>query len=346
MLVIQSAAGGSYTTYADGTGVAYETGWVTIDNPDPAAGELSTVRQGIAKGGAQFRRLEGAWWGNDRCYVVSTSGGPKGQGQVFEYDPAGERMRVLFASPDASVLNNPDNISVSPRGGIMLCEDGSDSEYLHGLTTDGEIFPFALNQVVIPAGGVPGKKVAPGNYTGSEWCGSTFEPKNGNWLFANAQTPGITFAITGPWALTQADNGFQATGVPYAVSPIPAREGGPDPAVFVGVQGFMISSFSEQKDLATSFVLDFMSQETTQLALFEAGGRPPALTSAFEQVRDDPDIAGFGESGAAGIPLPAIPEMSNVWTSLGLAEVNVLRGSNPAQEFRAAAEAIRGEIGG
>jgi hypothetical protein len=22
----------------------------------------------------------------------------------------------------------------------------------------------------------------------------------GNWLFANLQTPGITFAITGPWA--------------------------------------------------------------------------------------------------------------------------------------------------
>ena len=54
--------------------------------------------------------------------------------------------------------------------------------------------------------------------------------------------------------------------------------------MFVGVQGFMISSFSEQKDLAKSFVLDFMSQEPTQLALFEAGGRPPALTSAFDQV--------------------------------------------------------------
>jgi secreted PhoX family phosphatase len=29
--------------------------------------------------------------------------------------------------------------------------------------------------------------------------GATFEPKNGNWLFVNIQTPGITFAITGPW---------------------------------------------------------------------------------------------------------------------------------------------------
>jgi secreted PhoX family phosphatase len=38
-----------------------------------------------------------------------------------------------------------------------------------------------------------------GDFTGSEWAGATFEPKNGNWLFVNIQTPGITFAITGPW---------------------------------------------------------------------------------------------------------------------------------------------------
>ena len=82
----------------------------------------------------------------------------------------------------------------------------------------------------------------------------------------------------------------------------PAREGGEPPAVFVGVQGFMISSFSEQKDLATSFVLDYMSQEASQLALFEAGGRPPTLTSAYEQVSSDPDIAGFGEAGSCGDP--------------------------------------------
>ena len=161
--------------------------------------------------------------------------------------------------------------------------------------------------------------------------------------FGSGKAP---FAITGPWAISQEDNGFEATGVPYAVSPIPARTGGPVPQVFVGVQGFMISSFSEQKDLAKSFVLDFMSQEQTQLALFEAGGRPPALTSAFEQVKTDPDVAGFGESGAAGIPQPAIPQMSSVWTALGNAEVNVLRGADPTAEFTAAAEAVRAEIGG
>ena len=70
---------------------------------------------------------------------------------------------------------------------------------MHGLTPTGEVFPFAQNTVVLPEDGLAGSTVRAGSYTGSEWCGSTFEPKNGNWFFANAQTPGITFAITGPW---------------------------------------------------------------------------------------------------------------------------------------------------
>ena len=99
------------------------------------------------KGGARFGRLEGAWYGNGRIYFVSTSGGNVGQGQIFEFDPLNERMRLLFESPSADVLNAPDNICVSPRGGLVLCEDGGGTEYLHGLTTDGEIFRFAQNNV-------------------------------------------------------------------------------------------------------------------------------------------------------------------------------------------------------
>ena len=74
MLVVQTAAGGSYSTYTDGTGTEYRTSWVTIPDPDYAPGETRPAEQGQALGAAVFRRLEGAWYGNDRVYVVSTSG--------------------------------------------------------------------------------------------------------------------------------------------------------------------------------------------------------------------------------------------------------------------------------
>lgn len=170
-------------TYGDPTGTAYgRVTWVDIDEPDPAPGATSTVQQGIAKGGASISRGEGIWYGNGVLYVVSTNGGPARQGQIFELDPRTDRLRVLFASPDATTLNAPDNITVSPRGGIVLCEDGSGQEFLHGLTPDGEIFPFAENLL-----------------NTSEWAGATFTPVLGDWLFASLQSPGITIGITGPW---------------------------------------------------------------------------------------------------------------------------------------------------
>jgi arabinogalactan oligomer / maltooligosaccharide transport system substrate-binding protein len=152
------------------------------------------------------------------------------------------------------------------------------------------------------------------------------------------------FAITGPWAVAQDDTGFQATGVPYAVSPIPAIDGG-TPAPFVGVQGFMVSAFAENALLAQTFVVDFLGTEEAQLALFEAGGRPPALTAAFDQISDDPDIQGFGESGANGVPLPAIPEMGSVWSAWGDAYNLIYEGQgDPRENFTNAAEQVRSLI--
>jgi secreted PhoX family phosphatase len=181
-------------SYANGT--TFDVEWVPIatpDNPAPIAGNFVWL-QGRAQGAATFGRLEGAWYGNDaKIYVVSTSGGI-GQGQIWEYDPAAETIRLLFESPGPAVLNAPDNITVSPRGGLVLCEDGNGEEFMHGLTVDGEIFAFAKNNVVLNGE----RNGFVGDFRGSEWAGACYSP-DGKWLFANIQSPGISFAITGPW---------------------------------------------------------------------------------------------------------------------------------------------------
>ncbi|QYG95153.1 DUF839 domain-containing protein [Iamia sp. SCSIO 61187] len=181
------------------TGTSATARWVTVDQPDWGPGEASCWQQASAKGAARIVRGEGAWFGNGVIYVISTSGGPAGQGQVFAYDPAASTFTCVLASPSADVLNAPDNVTVSPRGGLVLCEDGSGREYLHGLTPDGDIFPFAENNAVLTPELRDAKGYGSTDYTGSEWAGATFEPKSGNWLFVCLQSPGITFAITGPW---------------------------------------------------------------------------------------------------------------------------------------------------
>jgi secreted PhoX family phosphatase len=173
--------------------------WVTVDNPDWGPGQLTTWQQVQAKVAARISRGEGAWYGNGVVYVVSTNGGPVSQGQVFALDTVAGTFTAVYASTDANVLNAPDNICVSPRGGLVLCEDGSGLEFMHGLTPDGEIFRLAQNNAVLPSELAAARGYSRTDFSDSEWAGATFEPKNGNWLFASLQSPGITFAITGPW---------------------------------------------------------------------------------------------------------------------------------------------------
>ena len=181
---------------AQKTGVWRPVSWVPIDDPDPAgAGPQSVYAQGRLAGGAEFRRLEGMWYGDGRIYIVSTSGGDAGMGQVWEYDPSGERLRLLFESPDPGVLKLPDNLCVSPHGGLMLCEDNLEENFVRWLAPDGRIFPFARNNVVVTGE----RNGIVGDFRAREFAGATYSP-DGRWFFVNAQMPGVTFAITGPWA--------------------------------------------------------------------------------------------------------------------------------------------------
>ena len=168
---------------------------VPIDEPDPTGIAVDSIfRQGSENGGATFARLEGTWYGNGRIYIVSTSGGELEAGQVWEYDPTNEQLRLIYESPSADILDMPDNLCVSPRGGLILCEDGPTDTFIRGLTTDGTIFPFAKNNVVLNGE----KNGFEGDFRHREFAGATFSA-DGRWLFFNAQTPGITFGVTGPW---------------------------------------------------------------------------------------------------------------------------------------------------
>ncbi|MEZ6147414.1 MAG: DUF839 domain-containing protein [Planctomycetaceae bacterium] len=184
-------------------GQKFDVQWVDIDDPERADSpgthdHQGVYRQGVQGGGSTFARLEGAWYGNKRIYVTATSGGDAERGQVWEYNPQEEVLTLKFESPGMDVLDMPDNMCVSPRGGIVLCEDGDIvPQRLHGLTADGRLFTLAANNIDFRNGGAP-YGIPAKDYRAEEWAGATFS-FDGKWLFVNIQTPGVTFAITGPW---------------------------------------------------------------------------------------------------------------------------------------------------
>jgi len=169
--------------------------WVSIDTPDSDSPSLPSgfvFNQGLEKGAAQFARLEGCWYGDESIYFNATAGGNAGAGQVWQYHIARQELQLIFESPSPQVLNSPDNICLSPRGGILICEDGVGTNYVRGLTRDGAVFDLVRN-----------------NINAIEWAGACFSPQ-GRTLFVNIQGnthpledsnehKGMTFAIWGPW---------------------------------------------------------------------------------------------------------------------------------------------------
>lgn len=196
-------------------GDAFDVHWVPIPEPDrlPAERHLLGFRgpsgpfaQGRERGGARFNRLEGCWHHEGVLYFVDTSGGPARRGAVWAYRPPDDeahgrgRLTAIFVAGDAEAADHPDNVTVSSRGGIVLCEDSGSPEgtRLLGLTRDGRSYELARNNVLIDRR-IRGKRaIRPGDYRSREFTGACFDPK-GRILFVNVQVPGITFAIAGPW---------------------------------------------------------------------------------------------------------------------------------------------------
>ena len=208
-------------------GEAFDVEWVPIEDPDAdpeilnsygkgfenlmGQGRSGPFLQGAAQGGATFSRGEGIWEYDGRIYWIDTAGGPANTGNVWLYDPKIERLACIFASKSEEHADAIDNICLSPTSGlIVLCEDGGGVHDENGALQIGcrllvskqpgnEVVPFAENNLDLSAG-VPDRPTIEANdYRGSEWAGATFS-KDGKTLYANIQSPGITFAIEGPWA--------------------------------------------------------------------------------------------------------------------------------------------------
>jgi hypothetical protein len=177
--------------------------WIDIADPDPsnATSDPSAVyKQGIPGGAALFQRLEGCWYGDGSIFFNATSGGDAGSGQVWQYRPVPGRGRngksaghliLVFESPGDDVLESPDNICVSPRGGLVLCEDGGGIQYIRGVTQRGAVFDFVGQSEPM-----------------AEFAGACFSP-GGQILFFNIQGStsstgtafGATYGMWGPWRL-------------------------------------------------------------------------------------------------------------------------------------------------
>lgn len=173
--------------------------WIDLEGVDSAGADLRF--RGQAAGAAFVGRGEGVFLSRDGLYIAATSSGPTQHGQILRYVPSPDEGQPgetdapgyiqLFAEPvDGRALDYPDNLTVAPWGHILACEDRYSKDlknHLRGITAQGQAYTI-------------GRNVHPDN---AELAGVCFSP-DGSTLFVNIYWPGITLAITGPWAAFRA----------------------------------------------------------------------------------------------------------------------------------------------
>lgn len=173
-------------------GTTYRAEWVEV--PDRDAAKKSVRRQFADDEVTRGRKLEGMWWGDDGAYVVSSYARPEDDGsaqrhdgQVWFLDPrAGTlTLELLFGATENQDADpdGPDNITVSPFGGVIIAENGEGQVHLLGATPSGEVYFLARSE---------------DEDDDEEFCGPVFSPDK-RVLFANLQGPGYVFAIRGPF---------------------------------------------------------------------------------------------------------------------------------------------------
>jgi len=169
---------------------AYEATWIDLENPDVPTNDLRL--RGAEKGAAVFARGEGICYADGEIIMAATIGGPERLGQLFAYTPstaegtgaeekAPGHIRLLAESTSDSILRHADNITMSPWGDLVVCEDTATHCGLVGVTPTGQQYALADNA-----------------HTSSELAGICFAP-DGKTMFTNIQERGMTLAITGPW---------------------------------------------------------------------------------------------------------------------------------------------------
>ena len=169
------------------TGERIAVAWMDIEDTFPP--RTTCASRALRPSGSVARRACGT--ATARFISRAPMAAPSRRARSGAY-PAASRGRLRKGKPgelelsvesrDAGLIDNADNITVSPWGDLIICEDGSGEQFLVGVTPEGGIYKFGRNATA----------------RNSEFAGATFSP-DGSTLFVNIQADGITLAITGPW---------------------------------------------------------------------------------------------------------------------------------------------------
>ncbi|MDY6894868.1 MAG: maltose ABC transporter substrate-binding protein [Thermotogota bacterium] len=142
--------------------------------------------------------------------------------------------------------------------------------------------------------------------------------------------------INGPWAV----KAYLDAGINFGVLPLTKMELEPGKTMkpFVGVQGMMINSRSENKAFAMEFIINYLATAEGIYEFYIADPRLPARNDVSQIIEEQGGpvpadiVAAFTESAAGGEPMPNIPAMQSVWQPMSDALNNIINGTQTPED--------------
>lgn len=152
----------------------------------------------------------------------------------------------------------------------------------------------------------------------------------------------VAAIINGPWAFAE----YKKAGVNYGIAPLPKLSNGKYPQTFIGVKGYYISAFSENKEAAKKFIL-WLTNKENAWKHYEMNSIIPTHKEvmAMEEFKTNKDFLAFATQASRGVPMPNVPEMGQVWDPMGSALTYILNGeASPEMALEMTVEAIAENI--
>jgi len=154
-----------------------------------------------------------------------------------------------------------------------------------------------------------------------------------NELFTSGKTAAV---INGPWGAS----GYDDAGVNYGVSTIPTLPNGAEYEPFAGGVAWAVSKYSKNPELAQEW-LDYVTNTENSETLYEITSEIPANQEARAVASESGNelTKAVIEQFDSAVPMPNIPEMSEVWTGAETLIFDAASGNKTPQQ--AAEDAVQ-----
>ncbi|MDD6205466.1 extracellular solute-binding protein [Succinivibrio sp.] len=148
--------------------------------------------------------------------------------------------------------------------------------------------------------------------------------------------------INGPWALEPYSN----SKINFGVAPLPILPNGKPMSSFLGVKGYVISAWAKNHDLAEEFLHYINQPKYAKIRYQETREIPPVKAVMADPVITNDEFANaIAVQASRAVPMPSVPEMSEVWGPIDAAFDSIITGRQSVKDgLKTATEHINYQI--